>query len=67
MPHKPNIRDTAALSYWRAIDSEMRALGELAVTFGEATTLFRCGYSIPQALRVLAPGRRAPLRLVSSR
>ena len=59
-------RETSAVRFWRALERELIALGESAPSFGEVHTLFICGYSVPQAIRVLAPGKRAPLRVVSN-
>ena len=59
-------RDTRALAFWRAIDSELRAFGERAPGFAEVSMLYACGYSVPQALRALAPNYRPALRVVSN-
>ena len=66
MSRKAIRRESALLRFWRSLSAELAAIGEPEPAFGEAATLHECGYSVPQAIRVLAPGRRPALRAVSN-
>ena len=64
--HVQVVTETRAMLFWRAVNAELKLLAEPPAALPEVDTLFLCGYSVAQAVRILAPGKRPALRLVSN-
>lgn len=60
--HKPNFRqaETRELTFWRAVDAALAQRGASPSDFREISTLRACGFSVEQAVDLLAPVVRFP-------